>query len=221
MRTTQQWMIGLGLIVALTCAMQPGSATLASAAQFSAPVVTRITPAEPAVGKVPQTMTVTGQDFQPRLVLRVKSPEGAVSEYKDDLIVMRTETSFRVTLVFPTPGKYAFVVTNADGGTSEPFVLEARAPVKPPTPLIESILPEQITKGPEAQDLKVTGQRFGPGLKPIVTDPLGIEVLDPVIRDLTPTSFTLNVRLETAGSYTLVVSTAAGAVSNVATIVVR
>ena len=223
MRTTnQQWMIALGLTVALTCAIQPGSAALASTARKSTPVVSRITPAEPAIGKVPHTMTVTGQDFQPRLVLSVKTPDGAVNEYKDDLIVQRTETSFRVTLVFATAGKYAFVVTNTDGGTSEPYVLDVKAaPAKPPTPLIETILPEQISKGPDPQDLKVTGQRLGAGLKAIVTDPMGMEVLDPVIKDLTPTSFTLSVRLESAGSYNLVVSTGAGATSNIATIVVK
>ena len=74
---------------------------------------------------------------------------------------------------------------------------------------------------PALQDLKVTGQRFGAGLKAIVTDPMGMEVLDPVIKDLTPTSFTLNVRLEAAGSYNLVLSTGAGATSSIATIVVK
>jgi hypothetical protein len=212
--------MGLGLMIALTCAIQPDT-TMAAPAQLSNPVISRVMPNEVSVGKVPQTMTVTGQDFQARLVLSVKTPEGAVNEYKDDLIVQRTETSFRVTLVFPTQGKYAFVVTNPDGGTSEPFLLDVRVPAKPATPLIETILPEQITKGPEPQNIKVTGQRFGPGLKAIVTDPMGMEVLDPLVRDQTPTSFTLNVRLETAGTYNLVVSTSAGASSNIATIVVR
>jgi len=220
MRTMNRWLlIGMGFTVVLVAgAAQPLSTVWAAQ---SVPVVSRIAPAEVAVGRVPQTMTVVGQDFQPRLVLTVKTPEGAVQEFKDDMIVMRTESSFRVTLTFATPGKYSFVVTNTDGGVSDPFVLDVRGAAPAVLPVIQRIQPDEITKNQETQNLTVTGQRFAPGLRAIVTDPTGTEVLDPIIRDLTPTSFTLNVKLEASGSYSLVLSTASGGVSNLATIIVR
>jgi hypothetical protein len=222
LRSNRTLIVGLGLVAALAAGLAPSASTLSASDGMSTPVVARIAPAEPTAGKVPQTMTIAGQDFQPRLVLNVRTPEGVTQEYKDDMIVMRTEASFRVTMAFETPGKYSFVVTNTDGGVSDPYLLEVKAPAtKPELPIIERIQPDEITKNAEAQNLTVSGQRFGPGLRAIVTDPTGVEVLDPVIRELTPTSFTLNVKLENAGTYSVVLSTAAGAVSNQASFIVR
>jgi hypothetical protein len=112
-------------------------------------------------------------------------------------------------------------VTNPDGGVSAPFMIEARAVAKPPTPVIQRVLPEELTKHPEPQTLTVEGQNFGPGLRVTVTDPLGVEVVDPVVRDATNSSFKLSVKLENAGPYNLVVSNSTGAVSNVAVFTVK
>ena len=187
----------------------------------STPVILSVTPASPSPAKDPQVLRIGGQDFQPKLKLMVTTPGGGTMELKDDAIQQQQSGSFQVAIVIANPGKYSLVVTNPDGGISAPFVLEARAVAKPPTPVIQRILPETISKNPEAQTLTVEGQNFGPGVKVTVTDPLGVEVLDPVVREVTTSSFKLSVKLETAGPYNLVVSNSTGAVSNVAVVTVR
>lgn len=187
----------------------------------STPIILAVTPAAPAPAKDPQILRITGQDFQPRLKLVITTPGGGTVEFKDDAIQQQRESSFQVSALLAGPGKYSLVVTNPDGGISAPFVLEARAVVKPPAPVIQRILPDNLAKRAEPQDLTVEGQNFGPSLHVTMTDPLGVEVLDPVVREVTANSFKLSVKLEMAGAYNLVVSNTNGAVSNVAVLTVK
>lgn len=187
----------------------------------STPVILSIAPAAPAPAKDPQILRITGQDFQPRLKLIVTTPGGGTIEFKDDAIQQARESSFQVSALLTTAGKYSLVVTNPDGGMSAPFVLEARAVVKAPAPVIQRILPDNIAKRAEPQDLTVEGQNFGPSLRVSITDPLGAEVIDPVVREVNANSFKLSVKLEMAGAYNLVATNATGAVSNVAVLTVK
>lgn len=213
--------VGLGLAAALIVGLIGPARITSAAADRSTPVISAIDPRVLAPGNHRQTITVTGLDFQPRLTLVVHMPDGGSMEYKDEAILSPQESSFRVAVLFLTAGKYSLVVTNLDGGTSDPYALEIGPDSKPPLPVIARILPEEIVKNQEPQDLTVEGQNFGRGLKAIVTNPLGEEVADPVVRDVTVSSFKLNVRLEIAGPYSLVVSNGSGAVSNIATIIVK
>jgi hypothetical protein len=187
----------------------------------STPVILSVAPAALAPAKDPQLLHIAGQDFQPRLKLVITTPGGGTLELKDDAIQQPRAMSFEVSALLATAGKYSLVVTNPDGGVSAPFVIEARAVVKPPTPIIQRILPENLTKRSDPQDLTVEGQNFGPSLHVTLTDPLGVEVLDPVVREVTASSFKLNIKLEMAGPYNLVVSNSTGAVSNVAVLTVK
>lgn len=217
----RELILALGLVVALGEGLTGLSQTASQGPRRSTPVIDRIAPATIVPGTSPQEVRVIGRDFQPRLTLQVTTPAGAVTEYRNGQILSPRESSFRVATVFETEGPYAFVVTNEDGGVSDPFTLIVRVVRKPPAPVIERIRPDELDRHPEPQNLTVDGRHFGPELRALVTDPMGMEVLDPIIRDQTPSSFTLNVRLETSGTYSLVVTTASGAVSNAATIVVR
>src|SRR6185295_15510142 len=98
---------------------------------------------------------------------------------------------------------------------------DVKTETKPPLPMIQQVAPAELTKGQEPQDLTVSGLNFGPGLRAIVTDPQGTEVVSVVVRDVTPNSFKVAVLLETAGQYNLVVSNATGAVSSIVTITVK
>jgi hypothetical protein len=187
----------------------------------STPAILSVTPVSPAPAKDPQMLRIGGQDFQAHLKLIVTTPGGGTMELKDEAIQQQRQASFQVAVLIAMAGKYSLVVTNPDGGMSAPFVLEARAVAKPPTPVIQRILPDAINKSPEPQNLTVEGQNFGPGVRVTVTDPLGVEVLDPVVREVSTSAFKLSVKLETAGPYNLVVSNATGAVSNVAMITVK
>ena len=190
-------------------------------ANRSTPVITGVVPTEPESIPTPQKLTINGREFQPRLEFMVTSPEGGTARFKEAAIQGLTDTTFQVDVPLITRGRYSLVVTNPDGGVSPAFVLNVRATPAPPGPVIEKILPEQPTRQPDAQVLRIQGQRFAPGLKAVVTNPAGTEVAGPAVSNVTATSLTLTVKLETAGTYTIVVINPNGAPSNVATLVVR
>jgi len=222
MRTAHRTLIvALGLVMLIGTRGSAIGTDQGAPAGRSTPVIMSVVPASPAPAKDPQILRIAGQDFQARLKLVITTPGGGTIELKDDAIMQQRESSFQVAALLTTAGKYALVVTNPDGGISAPFMIEARAVAKPPTPVIQRVLPEELTKHPEPQTLTVEGQNFGPGLRVTVTDPLGVEVVDPVVRDATNSSFKLSVKLENAGPYNLVVSNSTGAVSNVAVFTVK
>jgi len=202
---------GAGRAVALT----------AGARSTSTPVITAVAPARPEPGATAQRLTITGREFQPRLELMVTTPEGGTMQLKEKAIQARTETEFQADVLMATPGRYQLVVTNPDGGISAPFRLDVQGPQKPVVPVIDRILPENIRRSPDAQTLTVQGRNFGSGFRAVVTDPAGTDVAGVTVRAATASSFTLIVRLDRDGSYTLVVSNSTGASSNAATITVR
>lgn len=188
----------------------------------STPVVTHVAPATPAVSARAQVLSIHGKEFMAGLTLAVTTPEGQTDTFTGSAIQARTETSFQVSLMFATPGRYQFVVTNTDGGTSEPFALEVAArKTSPAAPVIERVTPSEPTAHPEPQLLRVDGQRFESGLRAIVTDETGAELPEVSVTKVTPRSFELRVRLDKAARYELVVNNPSGAVSNVVTITVR
>jgi hypothetical protein len=188
----------------------------------SSPVVTHIVPGAPAVSDRAQMVAVHGKEFMRGLTFYVTSPEGATADYSGSAIQAQTDTSFQVSLVFGTAGKYQLVVTNKDGGTSDPFVVDVQ-PGQPraDAPVISGVAPPEPTKHPEPQLLRVAGQRFESGLRAILTDPIGTEMLEIEVGRVTPTSFDLRARLAQDGTYELVVRNASGAVSNVFQFTVR
>jgi hypothetical protein len=212
--------IGLGL-AALTTGVVRSDVDAAARTPLSSPLIKEIVPHTFVPDRNPRMVTIGGQDFQSRLVLNVRTPDGRSVDYKDEAIRGWRENSFRVAVMFDIDGQYVFKVTNPDGGVSDPFLLKVPAQQTPPSPVIERIAPTEVLKNPEPQSLRVHGRHFGDGLRAIVTDPMGMEVIDPIVRDVTPQSFTLVLRLATAGQYSLVVSQETGAASNVATIVVK
>lgn len=216
---SRKLLIGFGIMVALLGGLD-GRAPLA-AGRLSTPVITGVLPATPKPAADPQLLTVNGRDFLPRLELTVTTPEGGTMRFKGATIMTPRETSFQVLVPLGTPGRYSLVVLNADGGASAAYLLDVGVEATTPTPVIERILPDQIARNTEPQELKVQGQRFAPGLRGVVTNPDGTELGGLVIRDLTAASFTLGVRLETTGTYTLVVSNPGSTPSNVMTFVVR
>ena len=187
----------------------------------SSPVIAGVAPSEPAPAATPQRLIINGREFQPRLEFMVTSPEGGTARFKEAAIQGLSDTTFQVDVPLITRGRYSLVVTNPDGGVSPAFVLNVGSVPAPTGPVIEKILPEQVTKQPEPQALRLQGQRFAPGLRAVVTDPTGTDVMGPAVSNVTATSLTLTVKLETTGTYSIVIINPAGAASNVATLAVR
>src|SRR3990172_3572782 len=87
----------------------------------STPRITGIAPSSPVVGPAPQQLTVLGEGFMRGLSLTVTLPAGTTQVFKDMDVQSQEEASFRVTVALAAPGTYNFVVTNTDGGVSQPF----------------------------------------------------------------------------------------------------
>src|SRR5262245_41591839 len=88
---------------------------------FPSPRILSISPPSPAASPTAQLVTITGTGFLPGLSLDVTTPDGNVQNYKGGAIQGTRDMSFQVSLTFPTTGTYSLVVTNPDGGTSDPF----------------------------------------------------------------------------------------------------
>jgi len=218
MRSTRLMLIG-SLLVTAWAGLQAGVAF--GERYSSTPVISGVVPTEPAPAPMAQRLTINGREFQARLEFMVTSPEGGTARFKDAAIQGRSDTTFQVDVPLITRGRYSLVVTNPDGGVSPAFVLNVGPTPTPTAPVIEKIVPEQVMKLPEPQALRLQGLRFAPGLRAVVTDPTGTDVMGPAVSNVTPTSLTLTVKFETAGTYSIVVINAAGAASNVATLAVR
>jgi hypothetical protein len=190
-------------------------------AQQQAPEINSITPAAPVRSSKPQMLTVTGRNFRMGLTLTVTQPNGQSMTFQNGDIQARRDTSFQISMLIDQSGAYSFVVTNRDGGTSEPFVLKVDQPRTADAPAIERIEPQEPTRQVEPQTLRVIGQRFAAGLQAVLTDPAGADVTDVQVTKVTQTSFEISARLDKAGDYSLVVTNPSGAVSNVARIPVR
>ena len=187
----------------------------------STPEITSVTPAAPSPSPKSQTLTVNGRDFQPGLTLTVADPVGQRTVVQGNEILSRRDTSFQFAIALAMSGSYSLVVTNTDGGTSQPFALVVKASAPADGPVIEKITPSEPPKRPDTQLVQVEGQRFAPGLRAIVNDPMGADVTDIAVSKVTPSSFELSVRLEHNGEYSLVVTNPSGAVSNLMRFIVR
>jgi hypothetical protein len=190
-------------------------------AQQQAPEISAIAPATPTRSSKPQTLTISGRNFQMGLTLNVRQPDGQSLMFRDGDIQARRDTSFQISMLIDQSGTYSFVVTNRDGGTSQPFALRIDQPRAADAPAIERVEPAEPTRQVEPQTLRVIGQRFAAGLQAVLTDPMGTDVTDVQVTKITQTSFEISARLDKAGDYSLVVTNPSGAVSNVARIPVR
>jgi len=191
------------------------AAGLLAVSLASTPVITQVLPAVPSPDDEPQTLSLRGSDFLPDLEIEVMNPSGSTEVFSGDQVVRHDATRVDVTLLIPAEGRYAFIVRNRDGGVSQPFNVAVKAKKEPAAPVIAQVTPANLRPHPEPQTLRVEGRRFETGLRAIVTDPVGTEIGDVQVRNVTPTAFELILRLPEPGDYGLSVSNPSGGVSNV------
>ena len=91
-------------------------------AKTSAPAVGGITPSVLMASSLPQTITVTGTNFQSGLTVTVTTPSGSTSPVATQV----TATSFQISAIF-VAGSYAVTVRNSDGGSSSAFSFTAKS----------------------------------------------------------------------------------------------
>lgn len=193
------------------------SMSLALSGAASTPHITGVAPTTVAPGPNPQQLTVTGTGFARGLSLVVSSPKGGSQLFRGSDVQSVDEASFRVSAVLPTAGVYVFVVTNTDGGVSQPFRYELRAAraditkeapavtTKSAAPVIYAVTPRTKRKGTQPQDVEIQGKGFQQGLTVIVNDPVGGSqtLSGSALDNFNETGFTLTAVFAIGGEYTI------------------
>lgn len=199
-----------------------------SAGAISTPRITGIGPQTLTPGAAVQSVTVTGEGFMKGLSLTVTNPDGATDVFKDVDVQSQEEASFRVPVRLPVAGVYAFVVTNTDGGVSQPFKFTLRATTPAPAtatmaPVIDAITPPKASKQSQPQTLRIDGKRFQQGLIVTLNDAAGnaTQVSGNAISDFTQNGFTITVMLTVEGEYTVSLVNPDGQTSNALSLSVR
>jgi hypothetical protein len=188
------------------------------------PRITGITPTSPTAGPAVQQLSVIGEGFMRGLSLSVTTPSGTVQTYKNVDVQSQEEASFRVGVTLTAPGAYTFVVTNTDGGVSQPFRLDATGPAPAANaPVIDGITPAKAAKQGQSQTLHVQGKRFVQGLVLRLSDPAGnvLDISGGSITNQTQNAFDATVTLTAEGEYTITVTNPDGQTSNAMNLSVR
>jgi hypothetical protein len=208
-RASMSLRLGLGSVVLIASSLS--AVVLATP---PGPEITGISPDPVEPGATARPVTVSGSRFLERLTLTVTGPNGGSAAYREPVIRELRDSSFVVPVLFPTPGDYQFVVTNADGGASNLFRVTAKA--NSAAPVISEVRPAHLRASSSQQALTLLGRGFVPGIAVSVTDPAGgvQDVPAGAIADVRPASVDITVTLELAGDYTVVVTTPAGTPSN-------
>jgi hypothetical protein len=207
-------------LMTISGALLIGLATL----PLSTPRITGIAPSSPVAGPAPQSLTITGEGFMRGLSVTVTTPVGTTQVFKDMDVQSQEEASFRVAVTLATPGTYNFVVTNTDGGVSQPFGFKVGT-VAPAAsaPVIDAVVPARVTKGTQPQVLRFDGKRFVQGLTVNVSDPAGnaTTISGSAITNVTQNAFDASIVLGVEGEYTLTVHNPDGQISNAVSLSVR
>jgi len=209
-------------LVARSVALLGASAASAVLAFTSAPIIRSIEPPAPIAGPDIRAITVRGEDFRPGLAVETQSPDGQRRAQAGADISRVRATSFEVLLALPVGGRYLLIVSNPDGGVSEPFPLDVReAEARPEALVIRSVDPQTLEAGSEPRTIRVEGSGFDRGVSALLTDPIGAAVPDVEIADLRSTSLTLTARFDVRGDYALVLTLPSGRTSNLVQLTVR
>ena len=211
-------MKSIALAITVTCIALAPIQAAERQSRLVAPVISSVTPRAPVPNGTAQLLTITGTNFLTGVSLSVVAPDGKRLEYAGPAIRERRDTSFQVAVILAAAGAYTLIATNTDRGTSDQFVLKVQtsADAIVPTPRIDPMRQDQVTKDSQPQILKITGDRFVTGLSVSLTDPLGTvyRFKSPAVGGVTAVSFDLSIVLEMIGEYSLMVTNPSGESSN-------
>jgi len=164
----------------------------------------------------PQTITVSGDNFQQGLTLYVTSPSnGVTTAITGGQIQFVDPHSFQATILVDVPGTYLLAVRNANGDESSTFQLIVGSNV-PLTPSITGLSPISLQRSAQSVLVTLSGVNFDPNVFVTVIDPNSIISTLQTSQLLTVTSTSiqfLNV-FSARGSYSISVTNQLGEVSN-------
>lgn len=185
----------------------------------SEPKIAGVQPEKIVMSAKPQQISVSGEDLRAGLTLVVRTPAGELKNYTGADIVGQTPKGFRVAIAFDAVGAYELVVMNSDGGKSPPFRIDVKKGSS--APVIDRVLPPEISRSQETQVLTIRGNGFEQGLKLSLTDPTGSVSVKDVFDRVEPTIVVVRLVIEVSGTYGLVVTNPSGDVSNSVTLTIR
>jgi len=96
----------------------------------AAPSIEKIMPENVAKDMQPQTLRVSGRNFQQGLSVSLTDPTGQVVVFKGNAIGNVTPTSFEASVVLDKTGDYAMLVTNTSGQSSNSMTFVVTMRVK-------------------------------------------------------------------------------------------
>lgn len=195
---------------ALVCAALAWSAPILLGS--AKPVISGYAPAATVSVVEMETISVFGSSFQRGLTVKVTDPAGHASVLNASRVSRVTANRFQFQSRFPSAGTYQVVVTNPDGGASDPLPLPVTAT---PQPVVSGINPASLLVGTAEQAVTVSGSGFRTGLSVFVTRPGGgnVFVSDIRVANLTASQFDMQLVLDQVGRYTLWVTDPDGAQS--------
>jgi hypothetical protein len=98
---------------------------VARAAGGTAPRINSVTPASVQSGPNTTIVTLNGVNFTSDASVNLTTPDGVTAVVPSSAIVGVSSTSIQLTVVFSTPGTYAFSVRNGQGDTSNTIPVTA------------------------------------------------------------------------------------------------
>jgi hypothetical protein len=187
----------------------------------SSPEIREVSPIAPTTAPRAQLLTLSGQDFQPGIVLEVQTPHAGLRQIGGDAITLKSMSVVDVQILLDRAGPYGLKAINKDGGMSRPFVLTVTEGKPLPAIAIDRVDPRAPSRSDQKQTLRLEGRNLESGLSIVVTDPAGADVPGATIDKITATSAEVTVVLSTVGVYTMVVTSPTGGNSNKFTFTVR
>ncbi len=181
-----------------------------AAAVASPPSISGVQPVSPTQSTAPQSVSLSGANFQTGLTVKLTSPSGATTSVAGTSIAFGSSSAFQMTVTLGTPGAYTVQVVNPDGQSSAVMSFSVTAPATNPT--IAGLSPRSPTLGTASQTVFVGGTNFAAGLSVVLIAPDGTTTTigGSAVTGLTSTGFQFTTVIGTAGSWSLRVSNPTG-----------
>jgi len=200
---------------ATSTSVNPNVPSTSSPSAVPPATITAISPSEFVAGLTPQTITVSGTNFQTGLTLSITTSDGTAVTSPSLEITKLTPTSFEANPVLPFVDTPSFRVTNPGAAASNPFTVQVKpAPI---APTITTVSLNTSIAAPTTETVTVHGIAFQSGLKLIVTKEGGDTTVfsdAQIVLDLEKSGFTVSMSVS-AGTYAFQVANPDATVSNV------
>lgn len=179
------------------------------------PKISGLSPGLIVESQAPQVITVAGANFLAGLTVSLTDPTGLTSTFEGSTVQSLQTSAFAISATFAIAGSYTLLVRNTTGETSPPFSFVVQGSSTATTPHIDAITPSSTVHSATPQVVSIAGSGFVQGATVTVVDPMG-QTVNVSVGALATTSIQISLTLSQVGSYTVVVTSPSGQMSNAA-----